>query len=59
MLIYYFNRLTSHGDLDEPEGGQALGGQPYGEASRSVNDGDGKYLLKLTNFLFTCLQLIT
>jgi myosin heavy subunit len=32
--------LTTHGDLDEPEGGQTLSGQPYGEASRSVNDGD-------------------
>ncbi|GBB96686.1 hypothetical protein RclHR1_02810004 [Rhizophagus clarus] len=34
--------LISHpGDLDEPAGGQALGGQPSGEASGSINnDGD-------------------
>ncbi|RIA96957.1 hypothetical protein C1645_753939 [Glomus cerebriforme] len=34
--------LISHpGDLDEPVGGEALGGQPSGEASGSVKD-DGE-----------------
>jgi len=41
LIIIVFNRLISHpGDLDEPASGQALGGQPSGEASGSVKDGD-------------------